>query len=115
MTKLRVADMPKFDEVSESFTPAIIRGFIKSEGNGKAAGCSGISTELMKPVASKVAMILSLIAEVMYSTGLCPGIFRESNIIPVPKKTNSNNIQDFRPISLTEVPRRIIEKCWLCC
>ena len=47
----------------------------------------------------------------MFCTGLCPESFKKSNVLPVPKKTNSSDIKDFRPISLTEVPRRIIEKC----
>ena len=47
----------------------------------------------------------------MFCTGLCPEAFTKSNVLPVPKKTNSADIKDFRPISLTEVPRRVIEKC----
>ena len=73
------------------------------------SGSGHLDMELMKPVAPAVAAVLSLVAEIMFCTGLCPESFKKSNVLPVPKKANSSDIKDFRPISLTEVPRRIIE------
>ena len=97
--------------VKHFFSIPIMQHFVMQAPNGKAAGCSGVSAESMKPVAPVVASILSLVAEVMYCTGLCPEVFKRANITPIPKKSNSSNIKDFRPISLTEVSRKIIEKC----
>ena len=108
--KLKIADMPKFSEVSEFFTLTHIRGFIKSESNGKAAGCSGISTELMKPVASRVAMVLGLIAEIMYARGSVQE-YSGSRILFRSLKRPTAMILKISDISLIEVPRRIIEKC----
>ena len=110
-TRLKIEKMPKFTDVSHFFSIPNMESFIRQASNGKAAGCSGVSAELLKPVASAVASVLSLVAEVMYRAGLCPDPFKQANIVPVPKKSNGNAIEDFRPISLTELPRRIIEKC----
>ena len=110
-TKVKILSVSEFDTVSLFLSAPTMKHVILREQNGKAAECSGVSAELMIPVASMVASVLSLIAEIMFCTGLCPQSFKKSNIMPVPKKTHSNNINDFRPISLTEVPKRIIEKC----
>ena len=109
--KVRLLSEEEYQDISMYFAPAIIDRFVARARSGKAAGCSGVGAELVKPVISAVAPVLSLIAEIMFRTGLCPESFQKSNIIPVPKKTNSDNIKDFRPISLTEFPRRLIEKC----
>lgn len=109
--KVCILSETEFGEISPFFSQVILQQFVQREKCGKAAGCSGVSAELMKPVAAAVAAVLSLMAEIMYCTGLCPEAFTKSNVLPVPKKTNSSDIKDFRPISLTEVPRRIIEKC----
>ena len=50
--KLRIAEMPEFTKVSHSFSTTVINRFLRNESNGKAAGCSGVSAELVKPVAS---------------------------------------------------------------
>ena len=73
---------------------------------GKAVCWSDVSAELMKLVSS-----FNLVAEIMHCTDLCPDPFKQANNASVPKKANSGNIKDFRPISLTELPRRVIEKC----
>ena len=109
--KLRTAEMPRLSDLTPFFSTHTIEHFIRTAPNGKAPGCSGVTAEIMKPVASSVAMILRLVAKIMYCTGLCPKSFKKANIMPVPKKTHSNDIKDFRPISLTEAPRRILEKC----
>jgi exonuclease III len=109
--KMVTVEMPEFSEISSFFSVATIEHFIKRSKDGKSPGRSGVSAEFLKPVASSVATVLRLVAEIMYCTGLCPRAFRKANIIPVPKKANSSDIKDFRPISLTELPRRIIEKC----
>ena len=72
----------------------------------KAVCWSDVSAELMKLVSS-----FNLAAEIMHCTDLCPDPFKQANNASVPKKANSGNIKDFRPISLTELPRRVIEKC----
>ena len=109
--KTNILNDTEYNAVSLHLSPPMIEWIIRQERNGKAAGCSGVSAELMKPVAPAVAAVLSLVAEIMFCTGLCPESFKKSNVLPVPKKANSSDIKDFRPISLTEVPRRIIEKC----
>ena len=95
-----------FATVSTHFSPLTIESFVLKEECGKAAGCSGVSAELMKPVGVAVAATLSLVAEIMFCTGLCPDAFKRANTTPFPKKANSSDISDFRPISLTEIPRR---------
>ena len=111
VVRVSVVSVEEFDKVSAPFSPAVIERFLKRAKNGKAAGCSGVVAELLKPVPFMVSRVLALITEIMYCTGLCPAQFQDANITPIPKKTNSNDVRDSRPISLTEVLRRTIEKC----
>jgi hypothetical protein len=109
--RFAIIDRTEFENVAHFFSAPTIEYFVRKEECGKTPGHSRVSAELMRPVAPVVAAVLSLVAEVMFCTGLCPESFKKANIIPVPKKIVSDNIENYRPISLTEVPRRIVEKC----
>ena len=100
----------EYEAYSPQLSAASMALHIRRAATGKAAGCSAVSAELLKPVAKSAAQVLSVIAEIMVRCGACPTAFKRANIVPVPKKTASADIKGYRPISLTEVPRRVIEK-----
>ena len=106
--------VPTSQQEYEAYSPylsaAAMALHIRRAPTGKAAGCSAVPAELLKPVAKSAAQVLSVIAEIMVRCGACPTAFKRANIVPVPKKAASADIKSYRPISLTEVPRRIIEK-----
>ena len=65
-----------------------------------------------KPV-KKLISPLSLLFEKIVRTGVFPSGWCRATVIPVPKKPGAKLSMDHRPISLTEVFRRIFEKCLL--
>lgn len=80
---------------------------------GKASGISGISAELVKYCGFPMAQSLAALFSKFIQFGLVPSCWREVKIIPIPKVQGSRDIADYRPISLTEVLRKLFERCIL--
>jgi hypothetical protein len=95
------------------FISTAIEDRINKYPRGKAAGPSGMKMELFKPIASLISLPLAKFFNELVKIGMVPTEWSRAHIIPVPKKPNSNSIKDFRPISLTEVLRKIFERCLL--
>ena len=95
------------------FHQHIIENQIAASKNGKAPGPSLLSVEMLKPVKKLISFPLSLLFETIVRTGVCPSGWCRATVIPVPKKPGAKLPKDHRPISLTEVFRRIFEKCLL--
>lgn len=91
------------------FTPNMVHRCIKRYPDGKAGGPTGMKMELFKPLADSIAEPLAHFFNNLVRTGIVPTQWSRANIVPVPKKANSQDIKDHRPISLTEVLRKVFE------
>ena len=111
-----IAREPTDPAPSDSFifvTPNLVKNAVSGYPNGKTGGPSGLKMELFKPLSDMIATPLAFLFNTFIKVGLVPSNWCEANIVPVPKKANSNQIKDHRPISLTEVLRKIFERCLL--
>ena len=88
-----------------------VEWFIKRYPNGKSGGISGMKMELLKPLVEWIADPLSCLFDRMLNLGLVPTEWKRARIIPLAKKDGASEINDHRPISLTEVVRKVFEKC----
>lgn len=95
------------------FSAAAFNTAIRRCANGKAPGPSGLVIEMIKPVSMAVATVMSTLSRVIVSTGLVPEAWRNAVICPIPKKQSPKEACDYRPISLTQVLRRVFEKAFL--
>ena len=86
---VEILSREEFEGMRRFFSKKVVHDLVIRESGGKAAGCSGVSAEMMRPVPRAVGATLSLLAEMIYCTGLCPEVFRKSNITPVPRKLPS--------------------------
>ena len=97
---------------------------IKWMKNGKAGGIDGISAELLKiksfrrdrdnPEDQIAARVLTWFFTKITKIGAIPSLWRQVLVVPVWKqKGNQLEIENYRPISLTSVVRRLYEKCIL--
>ena len=100
-------------ESHQFFFPGMVKHMIDRYPNGKASGQSGIKMEMLKPLSEMLARPLATFFNKLVKIGLVPTVWCRALIIPVPKKPNSDSIKDHRPISLTEVPRKVFEACLL--
>ena len=61
-------------------------------------------------LAVSLAYPLSLIFKISYNTGCIPGDWKSANVVPVHKKGCKENIENYRPISLTSLVMKTFER-----
>lgn len=93
-----------------SITPWRIKDVVTSLPNGKAPGGSRVSAEMMKAGGIDVCAILATLLQAVVIHNVVPSCWRKAIICPVPKKGTDSNVSNFRPISLTEIPRKVLER-----
>lgn len=76
---------------------------------GKATGNSGIPSEALSVAAPIVAGPIQMLFEACWNMRMIPKSWKEARIHPIHKKGDQTDISNYRPISLTEVVRRLFE------
>ncbi len=82
----------------------------RKQKSRKASGTDGISPACLKVCADQLAPIFTQIFN--RSLELCevPCCFKRSTIIPVPKKPRITGLNDYRPVTLTSVVMKSLER-----
>ena len=75
----------------------------------KSPGPDSIHPLLLKECASVVAKPLSMIFQQSYDTGTLPDEWKTAHIVPIFKKGNRTDPANYRPVSLTSVPCKVME------
>ena len=75
----------------------------------KSPGPDGIHPMVLQNTAEVVADPLAQIFQESYSQGLLPADWKKANIVPIFKKGSRTNANNYRPVSLTSVPCKIME------
>ena len=76
----------------------------------KSMGPDGIPAILLKNTADFISKPLSIIFNQSLSEGKLPSIWKTANVIPIFKKGDKTNPNNYRPISLTPICVKILEK-----
>ena len=97
------------EELNEPFTVKEIREAIRITPN-KAPGPSGVRITFFKKMIDQISPILTEIANKALLEGKTSDFLMKGLITLIPKKENSNNVNDLRPITLLEIARKIITK-----
>ena len=82
---------------------------LKALDPAKAPGPDGISPRLLRELAVELAPALTLIFQSSLDTGVVPHDWRTALVTPIFKKGEHYNPANYRPISLTSVPCKILE------
>ena len=77
----------------------------------KSKGPDSISGQVIKSCARSISFPLQLIFNLSFKTGSIPSEWKHAHIVPIHKKDNKNNIENYRPISLTCIISKVFEKC----
>ena len=75
----------------------------------KAAGSDGLSPFLLKLSSDFLAEPITHLISLSVESGKVPDVWKEANIIPIPKG-NPANVTNLRPISLLPIVAKILEK-----
>ena len=76
----------------------------------KASGPDGISARMIKETASSTTPVLTRLFNQSIQTGELPLAWKSSNIVPIPKGPNSDELSNYRPISLLSIISKALEK-----
>ena len=101
-----------FDAV---LTNSAVRAAIGRLAKGKASGESGLPAEALQIVAQEAAEPLVRLFKLITAKHVVPSNWCRARIHPVPKKGDLTKIGNYRPISLTEVMRKLFESLILPC
>ncbi|PKU45836.1 rna-directed dna polymerase from mobile element jockey-like [Limosa lapponica baueri] len=70
----------------------------------------GIHPRVLRDLAGELTKPLSIIYQQSWSTGGVPGDWRVANVTPIYKKGRKEDPRNYRPVSLTSVPGKIMER-----
>ena len=107
--------MPSVDDLGiPSLSPLMINtaGVYKILPNlkeHKARGPDNIPARMLKHCAGSIAPVLQKIYQASIDTRYLPSDWHRANIAPVFKKGNRSCPANYRPVSLTSIPRKILE------
>ncbi|KAK3564879.1 hypothetical protein QTP86_030818 [Hemibagrus guttatus] len=77
--------------------------------NRKAAAPDGISGRVLRACTDQLAPVFTEIFNLSLTQLVIPTCFKESIIVPVPKKTHPASLNDYHPVALTSVVMKCLE------
>ena len=110
---LNLPSRPLIDELKTFISASSIGIILKTISWNKSPGASGLTYDILKVAPLQVLQAISEFLELIVILNCAPSSWKRSLIVPVPKKGDLNLIKNYRPISLTEPLRKLMEHCLL--
>ena len=99
--------LPPIDDIS--FEVKGIEKLLKNLNVKKAGGPDNIGCKILRELATELAPILTKIFQLSFDSGELPLIWKNANVAPVFKKGPVCISSNYRPISLTSIPCKLME------
>ena len=85
------------------------KAFLKQNVN-KAAGPDGVPPVVLKSCAHQLSPVFAEVFNISLEQRKVPKCFKTSSIVPVPKKATITRLNDYRPVALTSVIMKVLER-----
>ena len=83
---------------------------LKSLKRRKAAGCDNLPPGILKDAAYALSSPLTHLINLSLTTGLVPNKWKIAKVTPIHKKGNTNDYNNYRPISVLNTCSKILER-----
>ena len=91
-------------------TPEMIEKKIKKMKDSKSHGVDGIPQKLLREIVEQISTPLAKLFNLSLEEGILPSEWKEANITPLFKKGSRKKPNNYRPVSLTSVVCKLLEK-----
>jgi hypothetical protein len=86
-----------------------VEKLLKDIKPNKAQGPDNIPARILKEMATTIAPILTTIFQISLDTGTPPSDWLKAHVVPIYKKNDRTTASNYRPVSLTSIPCKILE------
>ena len=83
---------------------------IKCLDTGKSSGHDGLSPRMLKEAGHTIVQPLSLLFNMSIKDGKFPKSWKKANVIPIHKKGDKDDINNYRPVSVLPIVSKIFER-----
>ena len=84
--------------------------FIKQVNIHKAAGPDGLPGRVLKACAGQLTSVFTDNFNLSLAESVIPTCFKQTTVVPVPKKAKVTGLNDYRPVALTSVAMKCFER-----
>ena len=90
--------------------PGVVKKVIEGLDTNKSSGPDGISARVLKEGIDSFSLALSIIYRKSLESSEVPNDWKIANVVPIFKKGSRDSAENYRPVSLTSVVCRVLER-----